>query len=161
MSGMSETALPDVATLLVRVVTSVPEPLRPRLLALLERTAAERYEGWAQELPDHAPRLLECAAREREIAATAEGIFALDPAGRETLEKPLRDAREAYFGLLRPLSLRDQLRVQAVAERAGGGAWRGMAAALGDARASSALERSGRLEDANAEALDELCAKLR
>jgi len=157
---MTEPALPDVASLLVQVVTSVPEAVRPRLLALLERTAADRYEGWAKELPAHSKRLLECAAREREIAAAAEGIFPLDAGGRAKLEAPLQGAREAYFALLSPLSIRDQLRLQAVAERAGGSAWRAMASALGDSRARAALERSGDLEEANAAALDELVATL-
>jgi len=158
---MTESALPDIASLLLQVVTSVPEAVRPRLLALLERTAAGRYEGWAKELPTHSKRLLECAAREHEIAATAERIFPLDAGGREKLEAPLQGAREAYFAALSPLSIRDQFRLQAIAERAGGSAWRAMASALSDAKARAALERSGDLEEANAAALDELIAKLR
>jgi hypothetical protein len=158
---MADTALPDIASMLQQVMTSVQEASRPRLLALLERTAAGRYEGWARELPAHATALLACAARENEIAATAEGIFPLDAARREKLATPLQTTREAYFAALAPLSLRDQFRLQAIAERAGGGAWRAMAAALGDARARAALERSGDLEEANATALDELVAKLR
>ena len=158
---MNETALPDIASMLVQAVGSVPEAVRPRLLALLERTAAGRYEGWAKQLPAHATLLLECAAREKEIASTAEGIFPLDAAGREKLEAPLASTREAYFAVLAPLALRDQFRLQAIAERAGGGAWRAMAAAVPDAGARAALERSGDLEDANAAALDELVAKLR
>src|SRR5262245_55414054 len=112
---MSENTLPDIASLLLQVVTSVPEPSRPRFLALLERTAASRYESWAAQLPAHAPGLLECAGRENEIAATAERIFALDAAAREKLDTPLKEAREAYFAVLKPLSVRDQLRLQAVA----------------------------------------------
>lgn len=158
---MTENALPDIASMLLEVITSVPEPSRPRLLALLERTAAGRYEGWAKELPAHAPELLACAARENEIAATAEKIFPLDAAGREKLEAPLESTREAYFAALAPLAIRDQFRLQAIAERAGGGAWRAMAAALGDAKARAALERSGDLEEANAAALDALVVKLR
>jgi hypothetical protein len=158
---MAETALPDIASMLLEVITSVPEAARPRLLALLERTAAGRYEGWAKELPAHAARLLECAARENEIAATAERIFPLDAAGREKLETPLQSTREAYFAALAPLSIRDQFRLQAIAERAGGGAWRAMAAAVPDSKARAALVRSGELEDANAAALDELVSQLR
>lgn len=158
---MAETALPDIASMLVQTISSVPEAARPRLLALLERTAAGRYESWAKELPAHAPALLACAARENEIAATAEKIFPLDAAGREKLETPLQSTREAYFAALAPLSIRDQFRLQAIAERAGGGAWRAMAAALPDQKARAALERSGDLEEANAAALDELVAKLK
>jgi len=157
---MTENALPDISALLLQVVTAVPEPARPRFLALLERTAAGRYEQWAKDLPAHAPGLLACAARENEIAATAERIFALDAAGREKLETPLQGAREAYFAALQPLSIRDQLRLQSIAERTGGGAWRAMAAALGDAGARAALERSAELEEANAAHLDALVARL-
>src|SRR5262245_60968959 len=159
--AMAETELPDIASTLVQVLTSGPEASRPRLLALLERTAAGRYEGWARELPAHATALLACAARENEIAATAERIFPLDTAGREKLDTPLQSARDAYFEALAPLSIRDQFRLQAVAERAGGGAWRAMAAAVPDATARTALERSGDLEEANAAALDALVAALR
>lgn len=158
---MTETALPDIAAMLVQAVTSVPEASRPRLLALLERTAAGRYERWAKEAPAHATALLACAARENEIAATAERLFPLDAAGREKLEAPLESTREAYFAVLAPLSIRDQLRLQAIAERAGGGAWRAMASSLDDAAARAALERSADLEEANAAALDQLVATLR
>ena len=156
---MTENALPDVASVLLQVVTSVPEPSRPRFLALLERTAADRYEKWAAELPAHASGLLGCAAREKEIAATAERLFALDSSGRQKLEAPLSEAREAYFALLK-LSIRDQLRLQAIAERTGGGAWRTMAAALPDPNARAALEQSAELEEANALHLDALVARL-
>jgi hypothetical protein len=158
---MAETVLPDIATMLVQVVTSIPEPVRPRLLALLERTASGRYEGWAKELPAHATLLLECAARENEIAATAERLFPIDASERAKLDAPLESTRKAYFEALAPLSLRDQLRLQGIAERAGGGAWRAMAAAQSDANARAELERSGDLEDANAAALDGIIAKLR
>jgi hypothetical protein len=158
---MAETVLPDIASMLVQVVTSVPEAVRPRLLALLERTAAGRYEGWAKESPAHAKRLLECAARENEIADTAERLFPIDSSERAKLDAPLEGTRKAYFEALAPLSLRDQFRLQAIAERAGGGAWRAMASALSDADARAALERSGDLEEANAAALDELIGKLR
>ena len=157
---MTENALPDVAGLLVQVITAVAEPLRPRFLALLERTAAGRYEQWAADLPAHASGLRACAARENEIAATAERIFRLDASDLEKLETPLQSARETYFGLLKPLSIRDQLRTQAIAERAGGAAWRAMAAAPGDAAARAALERSAELEEANAAHLDALVARL-
>ena len=157
---MTQSSLPDIASLLLQVVTSVPEPTRPRFLALLERTAADRYEKWAAELPAHASGLLDCAAREKEIAATAERLFALDAAGRQKLETPLGEAREAYFAVLKPLSIRDQLRVQSIAERTGGGAWRAMAAALSEPTARAALERSAELEDANAAHLDALVARL-
>jgi hypothetical protein len=157
---MTENALPDIGALLIQVVTSVPEASRPRFLALLERTAAGRYELWAKDLPQHAKGLLECAARENEIAATAERIFPLDSAGREKLETPLTSTREAYFGALAPLSVRDQLRLQSIAERTGGGAWRAMAAAQSDPSAREALEHSADLEEANAAHLDAVVARL-
>ena len=157
---MHENPLPDIAAMLAQLITGVPQALQPRLLALLERAAAERYAGWARELPEHAEGLLACRGREIEIAEMAERIFPLDVEARAKLDAPLARAREAYLAVLAELPLRDQLRIQSTAERAGGGAWRAFAAALSDARARADLERSATLEDANAVHLDALIARL-
>jgi hypothetical protein len=158
---MSTKSLPDIAAMLGEFIGGVPEPLRPRFLALLERAAGDRYEAWAKELPEHAAGLLACRGREIEIAETAERIFPLDADGREKLEAPLARAKETYLGALAELSPRDQLRLQSNGERAGGGAWRGFAAAVSDARARAAVERSAELEEANASYLDGVVARLR
>lgn len=158
---MNETPLPDIAAMLGQFISGVPQALQPRFLALLERAAAERYEGWAKELPEHAVGLLACRGREIEIAETAERIFPLDADARSKLDAPLASARESYLAVLAQLSPRDQLRVQSNGERAGGGAWQAFAAAVTDPRARADLERSAALEEANAALLDSVVARLR
>lgn len=158
---MSTKPLPDITAMLGEFIGGVPEALRPRFLALLERAAGDRYEGWAQELPEHAAGMLECRAREIEIAETAERIFPLDAEARAALEAPLARAKETYLGVLAALSPRDQLALQSNGERAGGGAWSAFAAAVSDARARAALEHSAELEEANASYLDGVVARMR
>ena len=158
---MSTKPLPDIAAMLGEFIGGVPEPLQPRFLALLERAAGDRYEAWAKELPEHAAGLLACRSREIEIAETAERIFPLDTEARAKLDAPLARAKETYLGALAELSPRDQLRLQSNGERAGGGAWRGFAAAVSDAKGRAAVERSAELEEANASYLDGLVARLR
>ena len=160
IDAMNQKPLPDIAAMLGQFINGVSQALQPRFLALLERAAAERYEGWAKELPEHAVGLLACRAREIEIAETAEGIFPLDADARAKLDAPLASAREAYFAVLAELSPRDQLRVQAIGERAGGGAWSAFAGAVSDPRARAALERSAALEEANAAQLDAVVARV-
>jgi hypothetical protein len=158
---MSTKALPDIAAMLGEFIGGVPAPLRPRFLALLERAAADRYETWARELPQHAAGLLACRGREIEIAETAERFFPLDTEARAKLDAPLARAKETYLAALADLSPRDQFRLQSNGERAGGEAWRGFAAALSDGKARAALERSVELEEANASYLDNVVARLR
>src|ERR1051325_8664104 len=136
---MSKKPLPDIAAMLGEFIASVPEALRPRFLALLERAAGDRYEIWAKELPEHAAGLLACRGREIEIAETAERIFPLDTEARAKIDAPLARAKETYRGALAELSPRDQLRLQSNGERAGGAAWRAFAAAVTDAEARAAL----------------------
>jgi len=157
---MNEKPLPDITAMLGQFISGVPQALQPRFLALLERAAAERYEGWAKELPEHAVGLLACRGREIEIAETAERIFPLDADARAKLDAPLASAREAYLAVLAELSPRDQLRIQSNGERAGGGAWRAFAGAVSDVRARADLERSAVLEETNAAHLDALVARL-
>jgi hypothetical protein len=158
---MSTEALPDIAAMLGEFIGGVPERLQPRFLALLERAAADRYEAWARELPQHAAGLLACRGREIEIAETAERFFPLDIEARAKLDAPLARAKETYLAALANLSPRDQLRLQSNGERAGGEAWRGFAAALSDVKARAAVERSVELEEANASYLDDVVARLR
>jgi len=157
---MTERTSPNFAALLAQAIMSVAEPSRPRFLALLERTAAERYRQWAVSLPAHAAGLLDCSAREEEIADRVERAFALEPDARAELDAPLKAARETYQSVLAGLSLRDQLRLQAGAERQGAAAWRGMASRAGEARTRAELEHCARLEEASADHLDALVARL-
>jgi hypothetical protein len=158
---MNEKPLPDIAAMLGQFISGVPQNLQPRFLALLERAAAERYESWAKELPEHAVGLLACRGREIEIAETAERIFPIAADAAASLAAPLASARESYLAVLAQLSPRDQLRVQSNGERAGGGAWSAFAGAVTDPRGRADLERSAALEEANAAFLDGVVARLR
>ena len=155
---MTERPLPDVGALLAGFMAQVPAANRPRFLALLERGAAERYRQWAEELPAHAVGLRACAAREVEIAERAERVVPIDAGARATLDALIKGAREAYFGLFAGVPIREQLRIQAGAERLGAGAWRGMAAAMPDAHAREVLESCAELEEVSASFLDTVVA---
>ena len=155
---MSERVSPNIGTVLAGFMSQVPEPARPRFLALLEREAAGRYRTWAEQLPAHASGLRACAAREEEIADRVERIIALDEAMREKLDAPLEAAREAYSGLFVGMPVLEQLRVQSGAERLGAGAWRSMASAIVDARAREVLDGCAQLEEISASYLDTLVA---
>jgi hypothetical protein len=145
--------------LLAGFMAQVPAANRPRFLALLERGAAERYRQWADELPAHADGLRACSAREIEIAERAERVVPIDAGAREKLEALIPEARAAYFGLFNGMPILEQLRLQAGAERLGGGAWRAMAAAMTDPHARELLESCAELEEVSARLLDGVIAK--
>jgi hypothetical protein len=132
----------------------------PRFLALLERGAADRYRQWAERLPAHRDGLLCCAAREDEIADRIEGAFALDESLRPQLEAPLDEAIAVYYDVFAPLSIRDQLRVQANAERQGAQAWRNIASRHPDPAVIDELNECSRLEEESADWLDDLLIRL-
>src|SRR5437899_6073238 len=73
----AEQELPNIAEVLARVLQRVPREQQPLLIALAERLAAERYRGWATQVPDADRRagLLACADREEEIARRVEGLY--------------------------------------------------------------------------------------
>ena len=77
------------------------------------------------ELPQQAEALGACAAREEEIAGIAEQLFPPDDEARKRIHELLPEARGAYASVFEGRSLRDQWRIQAVAERTGAAAWRG------------------------------------
>ena len=78
---MSPVEAPNFAVLLGPWIADIPNEAVPRFLALLERGAAERYRGWADQLPELAEGLLECA----ELG----GHLSLEPRDRPLEEVPL------------------------------------------------------------------------
>lgn len=149
---------PNFGELLAPFIGRIPADAMPRFLALLERGAAERYRGWARELPSEAPVLLECAAREDEIADRVEALYPISPQLAKEIEAPLPEARETYLGVFEKLPILEQLRIQADAERQGAAAWRGIAAGQSDPSVSAELERCSTLEETSAQALEAICA---
>ena len=81
---MTTVNIPKFGELLAPHLSRIPDAARPGALARLERSAAERYRGWAEALPEHAEGLLSCAAREDEIADRIEAILPV-PAEFEAL----------------------------------------------------------------------------
>jgi hypothetical protein len=153
---MSDSDLPNFGRLLSPYIEAVDEPARPRFLARLERGAAERYRAWAAEKESVAAGLLECARREDEIADRVERHFSADAAQRGEIEAAFPGAREAYYAVFADLSLRDQLRIQAGAERQGAAAWRMLAAGQAAAEVRDELQTCAALEEESALFLEKL-----
>jgi len=151
-------SVPRFGELLAPYISRVPDGSRPRFLALLERGAAERYRGWAVEVPEHADVLLECSRSEDEIADRIEEAFDLDASLRHELYAPLPEATRAYHDAFAPHPLWDQLRIQANAERQGAHAWRSIAAQHHDPAVVGVLLGCSALEEASADRLDALIA---
>jgi hypothetical protein len=147
---MSEIEAPNFAVLLGPYIAEVPAEGRPRFLALLERSAAERYRGWARDLPEHAEGLLACADREDEIADRIEKLFPIGPELLKRVEAPLPSAKQTYYDVFAEHSPLDQLRIQADAERQGAAAWCGIADAQSDPAVKEEIERCARLEEQSA-----------
>ena len=148
--------LPDVAAILGPVLARVSAEDQPLLLAIAERLAAERYRGWADQVDDPALRagFLACAAREDEIADRVEAVFPDPAATQRRLRAAVPDLdtinRDVFAG--RPL--KDQLAIQAAAERLGAATWRAFAAARTDTAARDAFLACAPLEEASAAFLD-------
>jgi hypothetical protein len=141
------TETPNFGLLLAPILSQVDAASRPRFLALLERTAADRYRKWASELPDHAPALLECAGREDEIADRIESAFSIDAAKLDELEALLPAARDIYYAAFEGMEVHEQIRVQSDAELQGAHAWRSIAAGVTDAAVLAELARCSELEE--------------
>lgn len=155
---MADDAIPNFGALLGPQIAAVPEASRPGFLARLERGAAQRYREWAAAAPDAAERLLACAGREDEIADRVEQVLAPDPSHASALDEATPAARDAYYAVFAGLSIREQLRIQAGAERQGAAAWRGIGAAHPDEAVRRELEACARLEEQSASTLDKLLA---
>jgi hypothetical protein len=148
--------LPDVGAALLPVVESVPEAMRPRFLALLERAAAARYRVWSEEDPAHAAGFLACAEREDEIAQRIERFFPALPDEREAFARALPRVAAVAESAFRGRPPAEQRAMQAAAERRGAEAWRAFAAIVPDKALAAELNACARLEEESAEWLEEL-----
>jgi hypothetical protein len=122
--------VPDFGRHLGPVLAEVGAEERPAFLAMLERTAADRYRAWADAWPDHRGPLLECAASEDEIADRIDAAFPCDAETRARLVALLPTARVRYYELFDGHPVAEQLRMQAHAELQGAAAWRHIAERL-------------------------------
>ncbi len=152
---MNKAVAPDFGELLAPFISQAGDHV-PSFLAMLERGAADRYRLWSQQWPEHREGLLACAAREDEIADTVDGLFPIDKATRAALNEPLPAARELYYSVFSDLDLRQQLAIQADAERQGAAAWRNMLDDVDSDRARDLLEHCASLEETSAAYLENL-----
>ena len=154
---MSET-IPNFGALLAPVLTRVDGRLRPRFLALLERTAADRYRMWADALPQHRAELMGCAASEDAIADRVEGAFPIADADLDSLRQLVPEARNIYYAVFDSLPVLEQLRLQAAAELQGAQAWRSIALGLSDPTVLTELARCSELEETSSSVLRQVLA---
>lgn len=150
--------VPQFGALLRSHIASVPDAARPAFLSGLERSAAARYREWADATPEHAEVLLECAAREDEIAELVAALFPIEPDMQQAVDHALPEAVALYYEVFAPYSVLDQLYLQSEAELQGAQAWVGIAAATDDPAAREVLARCTALETESAEAVKELLA---
>lgn len=149
---MSRIDIPNFAELLAEHLGGVPAEAYPYLLSQLERTAAERYRQWAEDVPSHRDGILQCAAREDEIADRVEAMFPPSAEHRALVSEIIPKAKATYYSAFEPYTPAEQMTIQANAERQGANAWQMLKAAYPD-RADE-LDQLSQIELASAEYLD-------
>ena len=155
---MTEVDIPNFGELLAEHLSGVPSEAYPYLLSQLERTAADRYRGWADEVPEHREGILECAAREDEIADRVEALFPPSDEHRALVATIIPRAKATYYSAFEPYTPIEQMMIQANAERQGANAWQNLKAAFPDK--SAELDQLSQIELGSAEYLDELLPAL-
>jgi hypothetical protein len=123
---MRAITIPNFGELLAEHLDQVPPDTLPYMLSQLERTAADRYRGWAEAVPEHREGLLACAAREDEIADRVEALFPPTEAGRELVSKLIPAAKKTYYDVFADYEPLEQMAIQADAEKQGANAWQGL-----------------------------------
>ena len=123
---MTEVTIPSFGELLSPQLSRIPDPARPGCLARLERSAAERYRGWAAELPEHREGLLKCADREDEIADRIEAILPVPSEFEDLVSEVVPLAIAIYYQAFEPYDVWGQMTIQANAEKQGSMAWPAM-----------------------------------
>lgn len=153
--------LPDVGAQIRPLVEAVPPQVRPRLVATLERAAADRYDAWAVACSDapQAAGLRECARREREIATRIEALFPLHADGERACGAALPGLADTYRAAMAERSVTEQYAIQAAAERSGAAFWRAVAAEIPDPSAREVVAGCAVLEEASAAFLESILAQ--
>jgi len=153
--------VPQFGALLRSHIASVPDAARPAFLSGLERSAAARYREWADAAPEHSAVLLDCAAREDEIAELVAGLFPLDAEMQQAVDDALPAAVAVYYEVFASYDVLDQLYLQSEAELQGAQAWVGIAAGIDDDATRDVLARCTALEQQSAAAVKDLLATVR
>ncbi len=145
--------VPNFGEILAAHLGGVTPDALPYLLSRLERTAADRYRGWAEDLPAYRDGLLECAGREDEIADRIEQALPPSDAGRAAVDAVIPEAKATYYAVFDGHPPIDQVAIQAGAERQGSMAWQNLKAAhpelgeLMDALTALELESADYLDE--------------
>ncbi|MEM1231261.1 MAG: hypothetical protein AAGI15_12035 [Pseudomonadota bacterium] len=150
---MTTVTVPTFGDLLREHLDGVPRSAYPYLLSCLERTAAQRYRGWAEAVPEHRDGLLACAGREDEIADRVQALFPPSADDKAMVEAVMPAAKQTYYDVFEGHDPFEQMFIQADAEKQGSQAWQNMKAAYPEHSAAmdalTALElESGRYLDA-------------
>jgi len=148
-----------IAERLGPLIAQLPPAARPRLLADLERRAADRYDTWAASAASNteADGLRACAARERQIAAHVDATYAETPGESERHAPLVTEAASVYLEAFEGRSRAESFAMQAALERAGAAAWRAFADA--DRAHGAVLLECAALEEASAGYLDGLSSR--
>lgn len=155
---MTELEIPNFGELLAEHLGGVPQEAFPYLLSQLERTAADRYRGWAEDVPAHREGILECAAREDEIADRVEAMFPPSDEHRDLVASIIPNAKMTYYKAFENYTPVQQMVIQANAERQGATAWQMLKVPYPDK--AEALDELSAIEIASADHLDELLPTL-
>ncbi len=155
---MSDIKIPNFGELLAEHLGAVPPEAYPYLLSQLERTAAARYRGWAEEVPEHRDGLMACAAREDEIADKVEALFPPSEAHRALVADIIPRAKATYYAAFEPYTPAEQMTIQANAERQGANAWQTLKAAYPEH--GDAMDELSAIELSSADYLDGLLPEL-
>lgn len=151
--------IPRFGDLLRPLLADLPPHVLPAFLARLERTAADRYRGWAVQVPTWSAELLACAAREDEIADRITAAFPIDDETAAMLDARLPEARAIYYRAFDGYSVHEQLFMQAAAERQGAHAWRSVSKTPGlTPEVLAQLAACSSIEEASADIVDGLLA---
>jgi rubrerythrin len=153
--------LPDLGEQLRPLIQALPSAIQPRLMARLERAAADRYRAWAAACPDPATAegLRACAGREEEVAARVETRYPPQPDEQRYFGEALPTIAEAYRSALAERPLDEQYAIQAAAERRGAAFWRFLASSVTDASVRETLRSCAELEELSAEFLEALLSR--
>ena len=151
---MSDVEIPNFGELLADHLGAVPPEAYPYLLSQLERSAAARYRGWADEVETHRVGLLACAEREDLIADRVEAMFPPSEEHRALVDSIVPAARATYYQAFEPYTPIEQMAIQANAERQGANAWQNLKVAFPEH--AEALDALSETEIASADYLDTL-----
>ena len=146
--------IPNFGELLADHLGKVPPEALPYMLSQLERTAADRYRGWADAVPEHREGLLACAAREDEIADRVEAMFPPTAEQAALVSSLIPAAKETYYAVFADYDPIEQMTIQANAERQGANAWQDLKEAYPDLAES--LDELSAIEVQSADYLDSI-----